>query len=151
MKNKSIIKYAGLAIILYLLYLGNVEVQTYFGEKALESTGLHSTLFKDAMAQSTATGKPVLVELSAIWCPSCRKLDKKVLSDKRVTDLISKQFIFSRLEYESEEAEQFMERYQVSGFPTLLIFQPKKSTPEQVQLTFEPEPFIKQLHEVAGI
>jgi len=148
MDKKKLIKGVGFVAILFILYLGNIKLQTYLGNKALKSTGLHSLTFEEALIQSSNTNKPILVELSAIWCPTCRKLDKTALADKEVTALINERFIFSRLEYESEEAQTFMERYKVSDFPTLLIFKPKRSNPEPFSLTFEPDVFLNQLNKV---
>jgi thiol:disulfide interchange protein len=34
--------------------------------------------------------------MSAIWCPSCRKLDKQVFSDEQVKIQLNQDFVYAR-------------------------------------------------------
>ena len=139
----------GFAVIaLYVIYLANVEIQTHLGEKALSATGLQSTQLAQALADSKTLKKPVLVEMSAIWCPTCRKLDKKVFADPGVGAFIKKNFIFSRLEYETKEAEEFRSIHQLSGFPVLMVLDGTDDSAIELPLTFSAEEFQAKLEQV---
>ena len=83
--------------------------------------------------------------MSAIWCPTCRRLDKEVFSDDRVKNVISDQYVFARIEYESEQGKAFMERYDVRGFPTLLVLNADGDKMGRLRLTFEPSEFVKMI------
>ncbi|MGE3466658.1 MAG: thioredoxin family protein, partial [Pyrinomonadaceae bacterium] len=100
------------------LYFLNVEMQSYLGRQAIEKTGLASLSFEEASLRSRSEGKLILADVSAIWCSSCRRLDRQVFANSEVKRVIEKRFIFARIEYESEEGVRFVERYDVGSFPT---------------------------------
>lgn len=136
-----------LAVLAFVLaaYFINVEVQTWLGEKALAETGLTGLSLQEALSTAQKLDKNVLVDMSAIWCPTCRKLDKEIFSNDAVKAAINKHYVFSRIEYESEEGEKFMEKYQVRGFPTLLILDAQGKKIKQLDVVFGPQAFIQQL------
>ena len=143
--KKQYITFGLFALVLLGAYFINVEVQTYLGEKALSESGLEIYSLDKAFAMAEAENKMVLADLSAIWCPSCRTLDKKVLSNEAVQADISARFIFARIEYESEQGEAFMKRYQVSGFPNLLVLDAAGNKIKQLPVVFDPEEFRRNL------
>lgn len=57
-------------------YFINVEVQSYLGRQATAATGLVSLSFDEALVKASAEQKLVLVAVSAVWCSTCRKLDR---------------------------------------------------------------------------
>lgn len=146
--KKRIITITGTLVVLYAIYHINVLVQTKLGEKALAETGLVSINLETAKLRSSETGKPVLVELSAIWCPSCRKLDKKVMSNQDVKAMIQNEFYFVRLEYEDDLAHQFRDTYQVSGFPTLVVLNAPKDPFLRLPLSYSPIEILASLQQV---
>jgi len=109
------------ALVPLALYFGNVEVQTWRGEQALAATELPFAPLEQALAQARTSGKPVLADFSAIWCPACRRLHAEVFTDPAVKAAILAGYELSRIDYESPEAPAFMARYGVTGFPTLLV------------------------------
>lgn len=137
----------GVAVALYFL---NVEVQSYLGRQAIEKTGLANLSFEEASLRSRSEGKLILADVSAIWCSSCRQLDRQVFANPEVKRVIEKRFIFARIEYESEEGERFVERYDVGGFPTLFLIRPDGTVAKKLQVTFSPEEFLEQLDVVGS-
>jgi thiol:disulfide interchange protein len=88
--------------------------------------------------------------MSAIWCPSCRKLDKQVFSDEQVKIQLNQDFVYARIEYESPEGKIFMQNYQVSGFPTLVILNAAGEKLLQLPINYEPLPFLATLEKVVA-
>ena len=131
--------------MLALIYFGNVELQSWLGRKALENTGLNPLPLQQALIEANKQGKQVLADMSAIWCPTCRKLDNNIFSKSEVQAAMHEKYIFSRVEYESAEGEAFMKKYNVKGFPTLLILDENGNKLRQLNLTFIPQEFINQL------
>ncbi len=129
------------------LYFGNIELQSYWGRQALAQTGLVSVPLADALVRAKAENKLVLLDISAIWCSSCRKLDNTVFSDGKVKKAINDRFIFTRLEYESDEGQRFLEKNDVSGFPTVWILDSSGGVVKQVNISFDPVVFLGELHE----
>lgn len=144
-RSKVLIKYAALLVVVVAAYFINRQVQTHFGEEAIAQTGLTMYPLQEAMEKAKREGKMVFADMSAIWCPTCRKLDQVVFSDEQVKAVLNKYFVFSRIDYDSEEGEAFMQRYQVSGFPTLLVLDSNGNKMGQVPLTFSPEKFIDMI------
>jgi thiol:disulfide interchange protein len=127
------------------VYFINVEVQSYFGRKALEKTGLQIFTLDQALEKAKAENKQVLVDVSAIWCPNCRRLDNQVFADESVKKAINEKYVFVRLEYESPEGTDFLEKHNATGFPTLWILDNKGNTIKQLRITFEPAEFVKEI------
>lgn len=144
-KRKSWMSWAILVAVMVAAYFINVEVQSWMGRKALAETGLVMLSLDDALTKAKQENKAVLVDMSAIWCPTCRKLDKTILSNVLVKQAISEKYVFSRIEYESDEGSAFMARYNVRGFPTLLILDANGAALKQLNLTFVVDEFIAQL------
>lgn len=142
---RSLIIYAG---ILAVFYFGHVEIQSFLGERALEKVTLERLSLDQALERASATGKPILAEVSAIWCPSCRKLDLNVLSKPDVQQAIEDKFVFTRIELESEAGEQMQKRYGVRGVPTLLILDSEGNAQQQLRLSFDPTMFKEMLDQV---
>ncbi len=126
-------------------YFINIEVQSYLGEQAFAETGLISTDFRSALSKAAAEDKLILVDVSAIWCSTCRRLDRTVFSDPGVKQVIDEKYVFSRVEYESEEGQEFLESYNASGFPTLFLIRPDGTVAKRLSVTFSPKEFRAQL------
>jgi thiol:disulfide interchange protein len=139
------VKFGIVAVLVVVGYLGNKQVQSYFGQQAIDSTGLVVLSLDEAIAKAGQDDKLILADMSAIWCPTCRRLDKEVFSDDDVKRVINDQYVFSRIEYESDEGKAFMERYKVRGFPTLLVLNSAGEKLGQLRLTFEPSEFVEMI------
>ena len=143
--KKNLIRVLILAMVALAAYFINVEVQTRLGRTALRETGLEIHSLEQAFAIAQTESKPVLANLSAIWCPNCRKLDRKVFSDPAVGKTIERNFVYARIEYESEEGERFRQKYGLDGFPNLLILNADGTPVRRLQIGFDPEKFNQQL------
>ena len=133
------------AALLLSVYFVNVQIQSYWGRQTLAATGLVSLPLDQALAKARTKSKMVLVDVSAIWCPSCRLLDKTVFTDARVKKLIAEKFVFSRLEYESREGRAFLKAHGLEGFPTLVLLDGSGTVVHRLELTFKPAEFLDQL------
>lgn len=143
--NKKWVSWLPYIALPLILYFGNVELQTYLGKKALSQVDLAHLSFEEALIKAKAEDKQVLIDMSAIWCPACRKLDTQVLSIDAVKKAIEKDYIFARIEYESDAGKSFMAKYHVNGFPTLLILDDQGNKIRKLPLTFSPEQFISSI------
>ncbi len=138
----SIIIFAFVAVGAYFI---NVEVQSYWGRQALAKAALTNLSFDEALARAKLENKLILVDVSAIWCSTCRRLDNDVFSDARVKQTITEKFLFSRLEYESPEGTAFLEKHNAAGFPNLWLLDGNGNVVKRLQLTFNPTEFLSQL------
>ena len=143
--KSSLRSFTVIAMVALAAYFANIAIQTHLGQKAIDATGLEILSLDAALAQSKETGKPVLADLSAIWCPSCRKLDSVVLADEAVKAKIQSKYLFARIEYESDEGQAFKKRHQLSGFPNILTLDSDGNQLKRIPLTFSPEIFLEAL------
>ena len=136
----------GLVLIAVGAYFINVEVQSYLGRQVISDLSFTVNPLDEALVQAKGQSKMVLADLSAIWCPSCRKLDKQVFSNVKVSDVIKRDYVFARVEYESQEGEAFMERYGVTGFPNLVVLDGDGNLIKKLAVTFNADQFLKNLN-----
>jgi thiol:disulfide interchange protein len=73
---------------------------------------------KVAFAESTRTGKPVLMDLWQLGCVNCQHLDKDVWPRKDIADL-AKQFVTLKLN--GPQHTEYSGKYHISGYPTTLF------------------------------
>jgi len=138
------------AAILIVAYFINVEVQSYLGRRALNATGLQVSALNEALAAAREQDKRVLANVSAIWCPSCRKLDNEIFADEDVKRRLRQDFVFARLEYESAEGAAFLEKHGLRGFPNLVVLNSAGEMEAKLPLVYEPQAFIQALDQAAG-
>ncbi len=144
-KKSSWLKYAIFAVVIAAAYFINVEVQTRLGQGVLDEMELERHSLPEAFAKAKAENKLVLADMSAIWCPTCRSLDKNVFSNPAVLAKINEKYVFARIEYESPEGEAFMETYNVRSFPTLLVLDSNGQKVKPLPVTTYPDEFIQFL------
>lgn len=75
--------------------------------------------FKTAHKQAVASKKPLLVVIGAPWCPSCRKLDREVLTRPEIVEQIQRGFVPVHLN--ADQNEPLTELLEVESIPAVLI------------------------------
>jgi thiol:disulfide interchange protein len=83
------------------------------------------------LAEARASGRPVLYDFTADWCPPCRLMQREVFADPRAAALLERRFVPVRvLDRQREEGrnaawvDSLQSRYRVSSFPTLVVTGP---------------------------
>jgi len=119
-------------------YFAHTAWQTHRGEAALKATALEFLPLERAFMIARSQGKPVLVDFSAIWCPTCRALHADVFTNAGVKLAITGGYVLARVDYEAPEARAFMQRYAVQAFPTLLVLAADGSLVRRLTISFDP-------------
>lgn len=98
------------------------------------------TTYSSAVEESRRTGKPILLDFNAEWCPPCRSMKRQVFDDpgygRRVQLAVIPVSIMDRQREEgrnSDEVESLMQRYRIEAFPTLVVFSPVTGLSEETR------------------
>jgi thiol:disulfide interchange protein len=147
--KKNALKWLAIIAAITVIFFANRGIQTYLGQTAFDNTGLSQQRFSAALDQAQAQQKLVLVALSALWCPTCRKLDKMVFSDEAVQQVITEDFEFARVEFSSSDGQALRKKFKVAGFPTVLVLNPQGQLLGVLPLQFEAQAYATRLTNIA--
>ena len=89
-----------------------------FAETTLDAEIHWVTRTSEAFAESTRSGKPVLLDLWAIWCVPCKEMEETTYRDPAVIQALEG---FVPLKINIDANELIVERYAVDGFPATLF------------------------------
>ncbi len=85
----------------------------------------------EAMAMAKQTGKPLLIEVGAGWCPFCEAMDREGYSKTAIAQFINQHFIAVRIDYDGQpELAHKLELAQAlanlpSGLPLIMFVTPE--------------------------
>lgn len=128
-----------------VFYFGLQQLQSLQGKRAFAATGLEPLTLAEALEKGQTEGKPIIADLSAFWCGYCVKLDKKIFANGAVKKVINSEYIYARIDSESDEASDFKMKYQARGYPTVVLLEPDGSLIRKLDITFEPNLFLQQI------
>lgn len=77
--------------------------------------------YSSVLAQAKSQNKLVILDFYTDWCIPCKQMDQYIFSQKRVNDMIEANFIRLRIDAEKGDGVSLAEKYQVSGYPTLVF------------------------------
>ena len=88
--------------------------------------------FEQAEALARASGKPVLYDFTAEWCPPCNAMKSELFSDEKharaIANVVVPVRVLDRQREEGRNAawvDSLQKAYAVDGFPTLVVYSPK--------------------------
>src|SRR5208282_2334403 len=85
----------------------------------------------EAFAVARQTGKPLLVEVGASWCPFCKAMDDEGYGKAEIAEFINQHFIAVRIDYDAQpELAHKLELAQAlanlpSGLPLIMLVTPE--------------------------
>lgn len=88
-----------------------------FGQITFE----HGTL-DEALTKAKKAGKPLFVDVYAVWCGPCKQMAATSFIDPEVTSYYNSNFISLKLDGEKNDGPNVMQKYGITAYPTLLYF-----------------------------
>ncbi len=83
----------------------------------------HADSVEAAMATAAETGRLVLLDFGAVWCPPCNLLSAEVLEDPDDAAALAG-FVLVAVDVDDPASWTAKDRYDVGGYPTLIIARP---------------------------
>lgn len=75
-----------------------------------------------ALTEARESGRPILVDFTADWCPPCRVMKQDVWPDKGVEELANGSYIPLLIDVDADQDTAM--RYQVDSIPTISVLSP---------------------------
>lgn len=93
--------------------------------------------WKEVLEKASKENKPIFLDIYATWCGPCKMLKRQTFPDKKVGQFYNEQFINVTLDGEKGDGEKLAMKYNIPGYPTLIIFD-KQGTPVHSTAGFLP-------------
>ncbi len=73
-----------------------------------------------AFAEAKASGKPLLLDFSAVWCPPCNLLSAEVLHAPE-PPLVLEDYVVAVVDVDHPSSFELKSRYAIGGYPTVVV------------------------------
>jgi thiol:disulfide interchange protein len=95
------------------------------GAEAPASAVTWQTDFDAALDESARSGKPLLVDFTASWCPPCKVMKHEVWPDGRVAEVANEKYVPVLIDVDEAKNAAVAGRYGVRSIPTILVLDGK--------------------------
>lgn len=108
---------------LWLLALPLLMSMTVLAGDGKETTGIRftETGWADVAKKAAKEKKLVFVDVYTTWCGPCKLLKRSTFPDKAVGEYFNAKFVSTAIDAEKGEGVDFATKYNVQGYPTMLI------------------------------
>lgn len=80
------------------------------------------SVYADAAEEAAAANKPLLIEVTAVWCGACRQMQQLTFSDRRVIQRVESAYV--PLVIDADEHPDLVAGFRVASLPTTLVVSP---------------------------
>jgi len=107
--------------------LTSLLIVLFFGAHCAFAAGInfeHGT-FSEALAKAKKEDKMIFVDVYATWCGPCKWMSANAFMDEEVGDYFNENFVSLKMDGEKGEGPDFMMKYALDAYPSLLFFSPE--------------------------
>lgn len=123
------------------VWAGILAFQVVFSPAVLVA-GEHETMMskepwfqgtvEEAFTKAANEQKPVFLYWGAVWCPPCNQLKATIFADDQFKSLMTGA-VAVYLDGDTDRAQLWSDKLKVTGYPTILVLRPGKTTGESPQ------------------
>lgn len=107
--------------------------------------------YQQALKQAQQEGKLILAYLYTDWCGYCKKMEAETFTDQAVIDEMSDSYVWLKLNAETDpEGRQLQERFNITGYPGLLLLDGDGQEMERISGFVPAEAFRQRVAAAAG-
>lgn len=88
----------------------------------LPAFGASATTYQEAVRTAQRENKPLYLYFYSESCGYCKQMDKEVLEDKEIGNLLKKDFVYLRID--GEKTTDLAKLYGIRGFPSSWFLDP---------------------------
>ncbi len=97
-----------------------------------------------AFSQAKTEKKLVLIDFFGIWCPPCNILDESVFNTPQFQKF-SKDYVFLKLDADASISWEFKTKYNVKGYPTVMLVNADADEISRVVGSRKPKAFLQEM------
>lgn len=79
------------------------------------------TDYSAALDEAKKADKPILIDFSATWCPTCQEMKRSSWPDQRVNHLATTAYIPLNLDVDAASSKAATQRYAIDTLPAILV------------------------------
>ena len=106
--------------------------------------------FQDALASAKKEKKNLFLDFYADWCEPCKIMEKEVFALPEVGDYFNERFICLKINVETPENKEIVQKYQVNALPTMLFINNKGEVLRTLNGATAPANFVHEAMVAAG-
>jgi len=125
-----------LCFFFFIFIINNLPVQAQ-GVKYIEQS------WEKVLAKAEETNQPILLYFHASWCQPCRRMERKVLSKKRVGKFNNKHFVSFSVDVDKKTGKRLAEKYGYRAVPAFLFLNPNAEVMDATIGYQKRKPFIQ--------